>query len=162
MAKELKSKSPITEALQNAFLITDKLVIDDCASKDDPSGSTALVAFVTYLEKRMLYVANCGDTRAVLNSNGRAIRLSKDHNAALDDQEEIKRIKDVGGFIIMKKVAGVLSVTRAFGDYELKVWVIPDPYITSRPLEATDTHLILACDGVIFSLSFFFKTQFNF
>jgi len=43
---------------------------------------------------------------------------------------------------------GILSVTRAFGDPELKQWVIADPYITETELKPTDTHLIVACDGV--------------
>lgn len=152
----------IEEAIQNAFLATDSMVIQECTSTKNSSGSTGLIAFITLVEgKRTLFVANCGDSRAVLNSNGKAIRLSKDHNVGLNDPEEISRIQNLGGFIVMRKVAGILSVTRSFGDCDLKEWVIPDPYITSRVLEPTDTHLILACDGVrnlfLVSQSFYSK-----
>lgn len=41
-----------------------------------------------------------------------------------------------------------LAVTRAFGDSELKEWVKADAYLNTVELEPTDTHLIVACDGV--------------
>jgi len=41
------------------------------------------------------YVANCGDTRAVININDKAERVSKDHKAT--DEEEILRVKAAGG-----------------------------------------------------------------
>jgi protein phosphatase PTC1 len=43
---------------------------------------------------------------------------------------------------------GALAVTRAFGDRELKKWVIAKPHIYITELEETDTHVIIACDGV--------------
>lgn len=45
-------------------------------------------------------------------------------------------------------MVGILSVTRAFGDSELKEWVINEPYQTVTKLSETDDFLILACDGV--------------
>jgi serine/threonine protein phosphatase PrpC len=50
------------------------------------------------------------------------------------------------------KNTGTLSVTRAFGNLELAKYVQPDPHITEIVCTQADTHLILACDGVLHSL----------
>ena len=46
-------------------------------------GTTAVVALVG---SRMLYVANCGDSRAVLCRGGGALPLTDDHKAAREDE----------------------------------------------------------------------------
>lgn len=64
--------------------------------------------------------------------------------------EEIERIKQAGGVVIKNRVAGCLAVSRAFGDIGLKTMgVIVEPYQVSMQLQPGDTHLIIACDGVI-------------
>ena len=68
--------------------------------------------------KRMLYVANIGDTRAVLSVGKTAVRMSKDHKAS--DEDEQQRIKGAGGIIFRGRLDGVLGVTRAFGDFEFE------------------------------------------
>ena len=48
----------------------------------DHCGSTACVAVVRReINHNVLYVANTGDTRAVISKNGQAERLSYDHKA---------------------------------------------------------------------------------
>lgn len=77
----------------------------------------------------VLYVANIGDTRAVLNRSGKAERLSIDDKGS-DNQDEISRIKSAGGIILDGRVGGVLAVTRAFGDHSLKrAGLIATPHI---------------------------------
>lgn len=44
--------------------------------------------------------------------------LSEDHKPARED--EAKRIKDAGGFVINNRVMGELAVSRAFGDADFK------------------------------------------
>ena len=44
--------------------------------------------------------------------------LSQDHKSSRDD--EAKRIRDAGGFVINNRVMGELAVSRAFGDAEFK------------------------------------------
>ena len=48
----------------------------------DNTGSTACMAIVRQeFAHRILYIANVGDTRAVLSKNGVAERMSQDHKA---------------------------------------------------------------------------------
>lgn len=46
------------------------------------------------------------------------------------------------------KVAGILGVSRSFGDMELKQWVTAEPHTRTVLLNDKDAFLILACDGV--------------
>lgn len=61
---------------------------------------------------------------------------------------EQKRIRAAGGFVSNGRVNGMLAITRALGDHELKEQIIGDPYTTETVLDDKDTILILACDGV--------------
>ena len=77
---------------------------------------------------------------------GNAVRLTKDHKA--DDPEEVNRIEAAGGFILRKRVMGVLAVARAFGDFTLKKFVTAEPYTTTTKIDGASEFLIIACDGV--------------
>jgi serine/threonine protein phosphatase PrpC len=100
----------------------------------DKCGATACVAVVRKeLNNNVVYVGNLGDSRAVLNRNGKAHRLSKDHKAT--DPDEISRIKSQGGSIMEGRVAGGLAITRAFGDFTYKKYgVIASPYVVRHVL----------------------------
>lgn len=78
--------------------------------------------------------------------NGVALRLSYDHKGS--DQNEARRVLDAGGFVISNRVSGVLAVTRALGDHAMKEFVIGRPFTCETQLGESDTHLIIACDGV--------------
>ncbi len=148
-----------------AYLITDMMsrTLDICTS-----GATAVSALIVRSsssssgesgsDSRMLYVANAGDSRAVLCSMTQpqdgstaaavAIRLSCDHTA--EDPGEQARIKEAGGFITRGRVLGILAVSRSFGDHGMKDFVTASPHVTATDISAgADTHpfLILACDG---------------
>jgi len=131
------------ESLKHAFKETDEQL-----KEEKSCGSTALVSFIT---DNKLFVANVGDSRAVLGSRGeKAERLSVDHKPSL--HSERTRISKSGGSVQMVggvwRVNGVLAVSRAFGDFFLKPHVSSKPYISET--ELTDEHLflVLACDGV--------------
>ena len=95
----------------------------------------------------VLYVANSGDTRAVLSKNGQAERMSTDHKA--DDPAEKDRIKASGGIVLDNRVGGSLAVTRAFGDHSLKnAGLIVTPFINKHVMRPFDQYLIIASDGV--------------
>eukprot|EP01038_Epipyxis_sp_PR26KG_P005778 gene5778-7976_t len=163
----LNDEASIAERLSRAFLITD---MQSRRLNITTSGATAVVALLFQqiingnLEKR-LFVANVGDSRAILVSSKRpsnendvtpietesgyiATRLTYDHRA--EDPIEQQRIKDAGGFITRNRVLGILAVTRSFGDHGMKDFVTAAPYLTETDLiQCGDCPiLILACDGV--------------
>jgi len=63
-------------------------------------------------------------------------------------QDERMRIENANGSVFHNRINGELSVSRAFGDYEMKDLVISDPEGRSMPLTADDDLLILASDGI--------------
>ena len=96
---------------------------------------------------RVVYIANLGDTRAILSKNGLAERMTYDHRGT--DQSEIERVKSVGGIVVDGRVGGVLAITRAFGDHSLKgKGVIAKPYIKKHVLRQSDKYMVIASDGV--------------
>ena len=68
--------------------------------------------------KTTLTIAHVGDSRVVLMTAGKAIRMTRDHKGS--DVEEQKRIISCGGTISKDRVGGSLAVTRAFGDFFYK------------------------------------------
>jgi protein phosphatase PTC1 len=131
--KELRAKGDrsVEECLKSAFMITDA----ECSTTgEQASGSTSVVSIVRKQgTKRYVFTANCGDARAVLCHAGMAVRLSKDHKAT--DASEKARIESAGGFVIRKRVMGVLAVARSFGDYVLKKYVTAEPYTSTTKLD---------------------------
>lgn len=141
-----QSKNNIEKALTNSFLKLD----DEIKSKilSENAGSTACVCyFTTESNKRVLYTANVGDTRAVLVSKAEVKRLSYDDKCS--DHLEEQRVKTSGGIIFNGRVFGQLILTRALGDHSLKkCGVISTPHINKHFITETDQFLTIASDGV--------------
>jgi protein phosphatase 1L len=98
---------------------------------------------------KTLYIANIGDSRAVLASKGRALAMSVDHKPHRLDERE--RIRALGGRIIhygTLRVEGVLAITRSFGDRRWKKYISATPEVVTRKLQEDDDYLILASDGL--------------
>lgn len=110
-------------------------------------GATAVTAFVRRLptHERILTVANCGDSRAVLARAGRPVGLTTEHRPL---ETERTRIENSGGFVMHGRVNGLLNVSRAFGDHCMKSLVICTPSISEIYLSHLDDFVILACDGL--------------
>ena len=83
------------KAIANGFILAEKLFFKNYKGIDS-SGSCAIVVVIN--EKRV-YIANVGDSRAILSSkNGsKFYALSRDHRPG--DEKEYKRILDAGGKI---------------------------------------------------------------
>jgi serine/threonine protein phosphatase PrpC len=111
----------ITTTLKQSFLKTDDDFLS--TSKTPQHGSTATTALI--LGKR-LYCANVGDSRTMICRNFEAMLLSQDHKPSRED--EAKRIKDSGGFVIQGRVMGELAVSRAFGDVDFKKGIQVNKY----------------------------------
>lgn len=157
LPKELLKRTPlptkpddVLDWLRKGFLAVDEQLCNELKVGIDDSGCTAAVAYLTWNgNDHMLYTANVGDSRVVLCQGSQATRLTIDHNAKTCP-EEIKRVSDQNGYIVHDKVMGMLSVTRAFGDYGLKQWVHADPHMTQTVLQHTTEPIfvIIACDGL--------------
>jgi protein phosphatase 1G len=103
-----------------------------------------------------LYVANAGDSRAVLCRAGGAARdMSIDHKPTLETEKA--RILAAGGFVAEGRVKGSLALSRAIGDMEFKQaaglpaeqqMVTALPEVQTERLVSGDEFLIIACDGI--------------
>jgi len=121
---------------------------DDCGA-----GCTSVVAVVV---AGVLYVANAGDSRAVMcRDGGSAHDMSVDHKPTLEGEKA--RILAAGGFVADGRVKGSLALSRAIGDLGFKqtpglgpeaqmVTAMPD--VRVEQLRAGDEFVILACDGI--------------
>ena len=155
----------VKDMLKSTFLQTDKSFLTE--SEHCENGSTAIT--VLLLGQR-LYCANVGDSRSLLCRKFKPFALSEDHKPSRED--EAKRIRDSGGFVINNRVMGELAVSRAFGDSEFKKgiqsiiqeegikvdaeettnWddplIIAEPEFVTTTLTPDDQFLVLACDGL--------------
>eukprot|EP00924_Labyrinthula_sp_SR-Ha-C_P002307 maker-scaffold_16-snap-gene-0.40-mRNA-1 protein AED:0.01 eAED:0.01 QI:132/1/1/1/0.5/0.33/3/186/512 len=117
------------------------------------AGCTALVALIV---DGKLYVANAGDSRGVLCSDGLALALSYDHKPTQD--REKTRIINAGGFVTQfGRVCGNLNLSRCIGDLKYKTNVeltrdkqiiTAEPDVEVRELTEKDCFMVLACDGI--------------
>nr|XP_036675275.1 protein phosphatase 1B [Drosophila suzukii] len=120
--------------------------------QDKPGGSTAVCVF---LSPDKMYLANCGDSRAVISRNGIAAINTVDHKPFAPKERE--RIQNAGGSVMIKRVNGTLAVSRALGDYDFKndssrspvdQLVSPEPDIIVCERSEQDEFIVIACDGI--------------
>jgi protein phosphatase 1B len=146
--------SEVVKAIHSGFLKLDNKMRDipELASGADKSGTTAVCAFIS---NENVFIANCGDSRAVLCRNGVPVFSTQDHKPILPTEKE--RIVNAGGSVMVQRVNGSLAVSRALGDYDYKnvselgqceQLVSPEPEIFCQERDPQDFFLVLACDGV--------------
>ncbi|XP_071352320.1 integrin-linked kinase-associated serine/threonine phosphatase 2C isoform X2 [Trachinotus anak] len=146
----------IKKCLLDTFRQTDEDFLKKASSQKPAwkDGSTATCVLVV---DDIVYVANLGDSRAVLcrmeaaAADGQrrsvTLALSKEHNPTM--YEERMRIQRAGGTVRDGRVLGVLEVSRSFGDGQYKrCGVISCPDLRRCQLTANDRFIILACDGL--------------
>lgn len=118
------------------------------------SGTTAVVAL---LRGKDLYVANAGDSRAIICRKGGITEdMSFDHKP--EDEKELNRITKAGGRVNAQgRVNGGLNLSRAIGDHfykKNKDLSLEEQMITAMPdikkvtLQDGDEFMVLACDGI--------------
>jgi len=146
------SPEDVPAAFVRAFNVTDRNMQ---ASGINQSGCTACCCLLQEEKgSRSIYTAHLGDARAVICRGGLAVRLTSmsDHKAT--DPVETKRVIEAGGSIFNERVNGMLAISRAFGDHQLKAPALPNdvvsnvPDITSTELTDQDMFVIVACDGL--------------
>lgn len=133
-------------AISKAYERTDQAILTHSPDLGR-GGSTAVTAIV--IDSRKLWVANVGDSRAVLSRRGQAIQMSVDH----EPNTERGSIENRGGFVSnmpgdVARVNGQLAVSRAFGDKNLKTHLRSDPDVTPADIDVDTDFLILASDGL--------------
>lgn len=144
----------IIKGIHSGFLQLDEKMrnLPELASGVDKSGTTAVCAFISL---QYIYIANCGDSRAVICRNGEPFFTTEDHKPILPDER--KRILKAGGSVMIQRVNGSLAVSRALGDFDYKKvkelgqceqLVSPEPEIFCKERDVNDEFLVLACDGV--------------
>lgn len=118
----------------------------DSHSPKETSGTTALAFLLSHSLKR-IWIANAGDSRAVLCRNGKAIALSTDHRA--DNEEEVHRVIDAGGFVRDNRAMGRMECFRSLGDADVDCKVVTSvPEVSCYELEEGDSFFVLGCDGL--------------
>lgn len=139
----------VQSCIDSAFLSMDNALryLDQ-----DSSGCTAVCVFISPTH---FFIANCGDSRAVL-SRGHHVSFATEDHKPLNPKER-KRIIEAGG-VASDRINGSLAVSRALGDFEFKKDRLRGPYeqLVSPQPEVTvierhqqfDEFLILACDGI--------------
>jgi serine/threonine protein phosphatase PrpC len=155
----------LKETLRNAILNLDRKLYQALStssiflwsSKPIRSGSTLLLCVYNRVSQQIA-IASVGDSRAVLcNFAGKIIGQTKDHKPS--EPEEKARVEASGSFIERNRVGGVLAMSRAMGDFQLKKTregeydpergpVSANPQLFAGYLTGDSTTLILACDGV--------------
>lgn len=138
-------------------------------------GSCCLLGAIT---EDTMYVANLGDSRAVLGRkglDGRAVaeRLTSDHNVAVEEirKEVAENHPDDSHIVVYNRgvwrIKGIIQVSRSIGDIYLKnpefsrVASVPlkravltaEPSVKMRTLKPNDMFLIFASDGLWEQLS---------
>ncbi|PIA34814.1 hypothetical protein AQUCO_03700235v1, partial [Aquilegia coerulea] len=117
-----KSSSAVKNALEEAFMNADSKLINwlEETGKQTESGSTATVMFAN---NEMLIISHVGDSSVVLSCSGKAEILTNPHRPYGNNKvslQEIRRIREAGGWIVNGRICGDISVSRAFGDMRFK------------------------------------------
>ncbi|KAL7721314.1 Leucine-rich repeat containing protein [Entamoeba marina] len=94
-------------------------------------GSTGLVYFV---HNNIVYVANCGDCRAILVKNNSCVQLTNDHKPITTTTKDVIRKK--------------FWLCEAIGNFNLQPLIKSTPEVKHFPIEEDDMYIISASDGV--------------
>ncbi|XP_068636816.1 probable protein phosphatase 2C 9 [Aristolochia californica] len=133
-------------SIKKAYERTDQAILSHSPDLGR-GGSTAVTAILINGQK--LWIANVGDSRAVLSKGGEARQMSTDH----EPSTERGSIETRGGFVSnmpgdVPRVNGQLAVSRAFGDKSLKSHLSSEPDIDQADIDHETELLILASDGL--------------
>ncbi|ODQ66423.1 hypothetical protein NADFUDRAFT_82247 [Nadsonia fulvescens var. elongata DSM 6958] len=162
--KKMRDNDTVSDALYRAFLSTNKeiglaaltpaneragtapsahrSITASHLNTDD--GFTGSCATICYINEQSLYVANVGDTTAILaTSDGQYQVVTTDHT--LTNPVEQARIRASGGLISPDaKLDGIVGVSRAFGFYNIIPYIMTAPDIVERTITESDELLIMA------------------
>jgi protein phosphatase 2C len=132
------------QALYAAYESTD----NELMGHADEVGCTAVTVLI---DTENIWIAHCGDARALLCKEGTCYRLTCDHKP--ETPVESQRIVETGGCVFFNegitRVMGILAVSRAIGDHALRPYgVVAIPEVNHVARSDTDDFLLLASDGL--------------
>lgn len=131
-----------SELLRQAYLWTDSQIV----AEGEVGGTSAATL---YFHGDRFLAANVGDVAVFLGAEDGPLVLSQEHKPHLP--QERARIESLGGVVIfldVPRVQGMLAISRALGDPQLKPFVTPEPLITEGRLGRDNDFAVVACDGV--------------
>ena len=171
----------IPQAIKNGFLYAEKDFLKNYAISKvndniiDRSGSCAVILLIV---DNKIYIANCGDSRAIMSINKELREITIDHKPNFPNEK--KRIYDNGGQVYQSQTPinnnntdqlligpfrvfpGRLSVSRTIGDVEAKnvnfggnpnvIIAEPDIYCYDLNKDNID-FFIMGCDGIFDQMS---------
>lgn len=161
--RKMRESDTMSDALRRAFLYTNKEIgnttmlpreeiphtfiahrSSTAASLNVHDRMTGSCATIVYINETKMYVANVGDTMAVLaKGDGQYQVATKKHDPTT--QEELARIRGGAGVVSSTgKLDNVLDVSRAIGFYNLIPHIHAAPSISEYDLTDADDFLILA------------------
>ena len=124
-------------------------------------GATACVVYLAEeedeltgfkLRKKVIYCTFLGDVQCIVISKTRVKKLTKVHN--IKNEDERKRIENIGGVIFDEKLYGQENITRAFGMFNLKQYGITCiPECAKISLNNLDKYVVIGTKGVFDSLT---------
>jgi len=138
------------KAIKEAFSKIDQEVLKNQEALNIQGGSTALCA---YIRSNSLYLANVGDSKAIVIRDGLPVTLNIEHRA--NNEEERKNVENRGGYVFEKKgattsrflVQGALELTRSIGDPSYKEFITCEPDVKEYKFDKHDQYIIMASDG---------------
>lgn len=137
--RRMRQGEEFSAAIRRAFLNTNR----DLSLQPVDVMQRGSTACVLYLLENQLYVANVGDTMAVLSREGTAYVLTVRHHPWARAEQD--RIRELGGYISLQGlVEGDLCLTRAFGYHHLLPFVTANPSIKELFLGPKDEFVLIA------------------
>lgn len=150
----------IEGALTRGFEKTDSEILKKAEREKWSHGTTAVVCVII---GDLLYIANTGDSEAVLSEREsentkegeeKAILLTEKHKPNAPGEK--KRIEEAGGQVVFGRVLGSLAVSRALGDMDFKYpynkseghFVSGVPFVQKMKLTSNNPFIVIACDGL--------------
>lgn len=135
---------PLTfrDQIRQAYLSTDTYIIDHGIE----SGAAAATLHIV---NGKFCAANSGDSSVVIDTEKEAVQLTLDHKPDLP--AEMARIRRLGGqvkFLDLPRLQGVLAISRALGDPQLRPFLTPEPRVVEGLLGRENRFAVVACDGL--------------
>lgn len=137
---EIKKETEVNEGTLRKII---KFTGAEILKEGYPDGSTMALAVV---QQKKLISALLGDSRTIVISESGEVRFHTiDHKP--ESREEFERVRDMGGFIMKRRIGNNLAVARSLGDSDV-FGVGHDPEIRTYDIKEDDKWLIICCDGV--------------